>query len=674
MDNPFGVTKSDDFSNEEIQRFWVEPGGVSASTLLKPTRLMSMEIIGGKGSGKTHLLRHFALTVHKAQQGEDPLSVFERQGYLGVYVRCDSLNPARFSGKSQDGETWLAVFQYFIDLWLVQALLDKIAVTIESQPPSSESLDGQFPKEVCALFDEPPELPPTTLNGLRGLIRGFQREIDVAINNLPITRKLEIRIRTGPSRLIFGVPQLLSKFSAKLSKLVVLYLLDEMENLSLDQQKYINTLIRHRTGNCSFRLGARLYGIKTNETIVGEINRPGAEFDVLELDAYWRSKRQYKEFCAKLCISRLQASGYFAEAQEQQVLEKMLTKSFEEPTSDRFYHDYTNTLFAKCPPHERPYLKRLRNELGTEWKRQSKLGIRRESDIDEVLAELKSEPYPLIEKLNIFLLYKDWSKQRDLRKSSARIGAESRQFISSQGTEPSDYFSAYQHFSADMLAQLMHDARVRVKYSGFDTFVRMSSGLPRNLLFILKNVFDWAIFNGEQPFKGKAITMETQERAVIESSSWFFEEARPTQSADQIQRGIDRLATLFREIRYSEKPSECSLCTFSCPVSALTDRTKAMLNLAQDWSMLIKHRRGQKDRNSSRVDDKFQLSPMLAVRWELPLSRRGALALNADEVNAIFGEPDDRRFEEIKQTRTARMSVPFRDAGIEVEPALFPED
>lgn len=90
--------------------------------------------------------------------------------------------------------------------------------------------------------------------------------------------------------------------------------------------------------------------------------------------------------------------------------------------------------------------------------------------------------------------------------------------------------------------------------------------------------------------------------------------------------------------------------------------------------MLIKHRRGQKDRNSARVDDKFQLSPMLAVRWELPLSRRGALALSADEVNAIFGEPDDRKFEEIKQTRTARMSVPFRDAGIEVEPALFPEE
>ena len=79
---------------------------------------MPMEIIGGKGSGKTHLLRHLALAVDPPETGKEPLSIIEEQGYLGVYVRCDSLNPARFSGKSLDDETWLAIFQYFIDLWL----------------------------------------------------------------------------------------------------------------------------------------------------------------------------------------------------------------------------------------------------------------------------------------------------------------------------------------------------------------------------------------------------------------------------------------------------------------------------------------------------------------------------------------------------------------------------
>jgi len=76
--------------------------------------------------------------------------------------------------------------------------------------------------------------------------------------------------------------------------------------------------------------------------------------------------------------------------------------------------------------------------------------------------------------------------------------------------------------------------------------------------------------------------------------------------------------------------------------------------------MIIKHNRGQKDRNSNRVDEKYQLSPMLAPKWELPISCRGALALNADEVNAIFAEPNNRDFEAVQRARMQRMNVPFQ--------------
>ena len=158
--------------------------------------------------------------------------------------------------------------------------------------------------------------------------------------------------------------------------------------------------------------------------------------------------------------------------------------------------------------------------------------------------------------------------------------------------------------------------------------------------------------------------MDTQERAVVDSCQWFFEEARPKQDADQVQRGIDRLATLFRSIRYSDKPSECSLSTFSCPREGLAERTREILKLAEDWSMLIRHKRGQKDRNSNRVDEKYQLSPMLAPKWELPISCRGALALTPEEVNAIFAEVNDRAFEAIQQTRMERMNVPFHKSDV----------
>ena len=168
--NPFGVTKSDDFSNEEINRFWIEPGGVPASHLLKPTRLMPMQVIGGKGSGKTHLLRHFSFAAQTMARQDSGLASIAKQGYLGVYVRCDGLNAARFAGKSQPDDTWLAVFQYFLDLWLAQALLTQLLNgTDEVGDSNRELLNTEVPKAICELLDEPPATAPTSLVALMDL-------------------------------------------------------------------------------------------------------------------------------------------------------------------------------------------------------------------------------------------------------------------------------------------------------------------------------------------------------------------------------------------------------------------------------------------------------------------------------------------------------------------------
>ena len=653
--NPFGVTKCDDFSDEEIYRFWIEPGGVSAIHLLQPTRLMPMQVIGGKGSGKTHLLRYFSRPVQLMRRGTGQSPIVGKQDFIGIYVKCDTLNAARFNGKGQEEDIWTAVFQYFLDLWLAQILLSQL-------PVLSLSVQQEIASQASDLFDEPPAEIPQTLEQLVRLLRGFQRDIDIAINNSPLTRKLDVRIKAGPGRLTFGLPRILSDAVVALRNTVFLYLLDEIENFSERQQKYVNTLIRHRKGTCSFRVGSRLYGIKTNSTLEGEINRRGSEFDVLELDSHWlRAKKQYVSFCERLCIGRLQAYGLLSTKLNNDGLRHQLHNSFEEPSSARFYQEYTKTLISKYEDSERPYFRQLRDQLVKFALGNHRLGMLNDDDVENVIRRLQRPPYPLLEKLNVFLLYKAWAKRANLHKAAERINKQCVGFVQSGGRQPKEYFSAYQHFSSDMLAQLTRETSHKVRYLGIDTFIHMSSGLPRNLLIILKNAYDWAVFNGEQPFAGRSISIDSQERAVVESCSWFFEEARPEQSAEQVQRSIDWLATLFREIRYSDKPSECSLSTFSCPWRDIDDTSKRSLRLAEDWSMLIRHVRGQKDRNSQRVDLKYQLSPMLAPRWDLPISRRGALALTAGEVNIIFGRGGEAEFVNMKDARIQRMKVPFKE-------------
>jgi hypothetical protein len=121
---------------------------------------------------------------------------------------------------------------------------------------------------------------------------------------------------------------------------------------------------------------------------------------------------------------------------------------------------------------------------------------------------------------------------------------------------------------------------------------------------------------------------------------------------------INRLGTLFRGIRFSEKPSECSCSTFSADVSRSSQTARRVLDLAEKWSLLI-NVGGQRDRNTKRIDAKYQLNPMLAPRWDLPIYRRGALALTPAELNAVFDSEHVKEFDNLADTRIARMSAPL---------------
>ena len=95
--NPFNITKADDFSDKEINDLWVDiTSGDGFSRLVKPTSPMPMFILGGKGSGKTHLMKYVSYSVQKLRHAKDVMAGIRADGYIGIYVRCGGLNASRF--------------------------------------------------------------------------------------------------------------------------------------------------------------------------------------------------------------------------------------------------------------------------------------------------------------------------------------------------------------------------------------------------------------------------------------------------------------------------------------------------------------------------------------------------------------------------------------------------
>lgn len=73
--NPFRLTRAADYSDEEILEYWVDlsdNGGFES--MVQPTLEMPMLILGGKGSGKTHLMRYFSFPLQKLRHSIHLLS------------------------------------------------------------------------------------------------------------------------------------------------------------------------------------------------------------------------------------------------------------------------------------------------------------------------------------------------------------------------------------------------------------------------------------------------------------------------------------------------------------------------------------------------------------------------------------------------------------------------
>ena len=133
--NPFNLTAAKDFSDEQIREFWVDmPGGGGLLAMLKPRSLMPMLVLGGKGSGKTHLLRYCSFELQKLKAGKALVPQITQDGFIGVFMRCEGLNANRFSGKGQSDELWNSVFQDYMDLFLADLLLSHISEILAADP------------------------------------------------------------------------------------------------------------------------------------------------------------------------------------------------------------------------------------------------------------------------------------------------------------------------------------------------------------------------------------------------------------------------------------------------------------------------------------------------------------------------------------------------------------
>lgn len=655
--NPFNITKASDFTDEQIKSFWVEyPGGFEK--IMKPTSPMPMIIRGGKGSGKTHLMRQYSFPLQKLRHTKDLLEGITKDGYLGIYMVCGGINANRFYGKGQSTEIWNSIFAYYMDIWLSQMVL-KTTSEIYTDNNELKNVEKKICSEILNLFDSI-DNRPNTLIGLLDLLVSIQKSIDFDVNNCAITKKLETRISVSPAKLIFGIPKILKKLLPSMKKILFVYLIDEFENLQEEQQKYINTLVRERQSPSTLKIGGRKYGFRTKLTLsAGEDIKKGSEFELLELDVNFQKKKEYKKFIDLLCTKRLTKNDFIKESSSVEI-----SNFFDTYLNSPFEQERTKFIIKKYDGQERPYFSSLKSKLRDGFDRFGLSGISKKAEIDGIIERLSVKDYPLVEKFNVFQFYQSWSQGKNLKAASIAISKECIKFINKKDGTSSGYGTYSYHFNywkEDLLIQLFRECDQRTEYVDFSTFIELSHGLPRNLLIILKNIYRWSEFNNEKPFQGGKISIDAQTRGVQEASEWFYSDARGANEDGRLIRdSISRLGELFRACLFSDKPVEVSSAGFSYDPSKITAKAQRIIDLAEEWSLLVKIQEGEKNRNSTRIDSKYVLNKMISPLWQLPVARRGTILFVPEEVNAIFDPEQKDSFKELLNKRLVKMNAPFK--------------
>jgi hypothetical protein len=610
-----------------------------------------MLICGGSGSGKTHLMRYFSYPQQKRRHKENIREGLKNDGYVGCYLNCRELNTGRFKGRGYSTGAWDILFAYYFELWLAQRVLHTFGDVFRDSV-AFQQVEKDVCREIFALLDENHGNPPAGLYEMAAFLRGRQQEIDHAVNGCAMARSPEqFTAKAARGALPFKIPEIICRNHSAIRKCTVVYLVDDFEILTESQQRFLLSLIREKKLPCSFKIAV------CSRSLQGE-NKKGIQFEYLNLDDIFGENKNYEIWARRLVIRRLKAHGLFRDnALDAESLAEFSRYFLADEEKRRFEQSATSFVQVHCN-NDRPYFKTLREKLALAVDNNAAPGLPNAADIPRLLALLSCPQYPLLEKTNIYLLYKAWRAGEKLMNAATRIAADCKMAVDREKNSTS-YTRVLGHFKADLLAQLRKDCGLQQSYAGFKILTDMSMGCPRNLLLLLQNIFSWAAFNAEHIFDSGPISMQSQYQGVLDAGEWFFFGAQKMgEDARHVRESLERLGVLMQRIRFSDKPSECSLTTFSFDDTKISAQSKRIIDLAKKELFLVDVG-SQKDRNTGAPHAKIQIHRMLAPRWDLPIYRRGAIALQPEEVNAIFDARDKADFEVVLENRLTRMEAPY---------------
>ncbi|MEF3078503.1 ORC-CDC6 family AAA ATPase [Winogradskyella poriferorum] len=586
--NPFSTDRAEQLGDKLFEFY------ASHKSFNGLLRSKSLILEGGRGSGKTMYFLYHSYQSKKQEAFSKDISFLDfinNQELIGIHFRADSNFVPAFQHKGINDEEWVQLFSHYLNLNLTKRLLE---VILDINAHTNESLDFELKDEVQELLNDK---SITDYESFLRRIKSHEIKLLSFINNPGELSKPRLII--NGLLLNYLAQSVLSQDLLKAKKIHVF--VDEYENLLPYQQKIINTLIKH-PNPVIFNIGMRKEGLKTYETL-SESEIISSPHDYKRFDLEELSDSEYEELLIEICNKRLSRIP-------------CLKNGKEELLDIRYYlggYDYQEEIEEIVKGKGKETLKiRLKNRLSIE---------------DTKLAILYNVENPLILRLNQVLL--------DRGKKPTELAEELEKF---QNNKPSKYNDWIHNNKLGIVFLVAKEFKKEKKYSGFNTFKSVSSGISRYFIELCEEAFKNAWRNGFSFDEPRKLTDLEQSHAAYSITKYKINEIETyTPHSIRLKRFTILLGKIFQALHRDSKLSEPEKNHFTTQYDKLSEDTRDFLKNAILYSVL-QRREQTKDKDPS-IDSnnwEYHLNHIYAPYFKISARRIRSLNIDANNLESLI--------------------------------------
>jgi len=645
LKNPFEAVNANYLTDIQIGQLWTPPEVLFDERVCGANITGKMPVVlqGGRGSGKTMLLKHLSFEVQMRAHENDVYNMLQSNDYLGVYLRFSGTTLKALSGSSLDENQWTALFSHYYELVLGKQLLTIINTIIKSL--NIVEYESILCSKICEVIYGNEGNVVTTIDELLALLNSLQFKVDEYLNNQifdPGLKYDSANLMRG-EQLTFSIPRIASECIPQLHTKQFTFLIDEYENFLSYQQKAVNTFVKHCIPGVSFRLVMRPYGFKTRETLIdSEFLKERDDFRLINIDKVLftedqKQKDKYKDFLIKVCNKRLEQNSYTG-IDIKEILGDMT------PELEAQYYDNRGVISESIDNEVTRYFDK--NKSSDEAK--------------ALFLEIYIKQNIIVKKIISLLLVK---------KSLTEVNKLLRDYDINH-TQSRLWVNTIQKNKEGILFLI---AKKKL-YCGFDTYVSLSSGIVRSFLQLCYEAFNLTNFYDEENNGTTKINCLTQTRAAEKAADFFYKEIESIPNYGmKIKSLMDELGALFRVINITKNEglNEPEPSCFSTVKSHLSQESVNTIEEAIKWSVLHEKEPMKPKHKDDILEDSFLYNRIFCPKYVLAHRTRWPIHIDPRELDILINSESIEEKAAVRHAIIQRAVIHKRSAHGTVQATLW---